>query len=348
MGRGVIEPNFENATLEELEVAMKCAPTQQDSLRIRAIWSIGRGLDKKSTALFCNIDDSTLIDWIHAFNERGIDGLLDRKRSGRPRKIPEAEVKEKILPILDDPKKAGQEHWTAIKLHGYIKEQFRNDLSYRTLLRYMHENGRALRVPRSMPEAQDKDAWGKAREAFAVKLETLVGDPEIELWFGDESGIEADPRPRRRWVQKGSKPTTPYAGTHLRRNVIGAVCPSSGQLSCLIFSHCDTEVFQAFLDNLAAEVPLRDDKRLILVLDNASWHKTAKLNWHHIEPLYLPPYSPDFNPIERFWLRLKADYFADFFTREVSKLEERISDGLRAFFRSPDVVASQCAISGNF
>ena len=41
---------------------------------------------------------------------------------------------------------------------------------------------------------------------------------------------------------------------------------------------------------MAQEVPA-GEKQIYLVLDNASWH--------HIRPLYLPPYSPDYNPIER-------------------------------------------------
>jgi len=35
-----------------------------------------------------------------------------------------------------------------------------------------------------------------------------------------------------------------------------------------------------------------------LILGNATWHKAGKLNWHHLQVKYLPPYSPDFNPIE--------------------------------------------------
>ncbi|QUE50344.1 transposase [Luteolibacter ambystomatis] len=50
------------------------------------------------------------------------------------------------------------------------------------------------------------------------------------------------------------------------------------------------------------------------MLDNAGWHKSARLNWHHIEPVCLPPYSPDFNPIERLWQHLKGQYFAGFLT----------------------------------
>jgi transposase len=156
-----------------------------------------------------------------------------------------------------------------------------------------------------------------------------LNDPSIKLWFGDECGIEGDPRPRKRWVKQGSKPSIAYAGTHLRRNVIGAVCPREGRLSCMIFNHCDTDIFKVFLDNLAQDSPKIEGIRQLLVLDNASWHKAKRLNWHHIEPIYLPPYSPDFNPIERFWLRLKADYFSDFFTRKADELENRIIKALR-------------------
>ena len=68
--------------------------------------------------------------------------------------------------------------------------------------------------------------------------------------------------------------------------VIGAVNPSTGQLVSLIVPRCDTAVFQIFLDAMAAEGPKRRGKRVLLVLDNASWHKTKSLRWHHIEPVY--------------------------------------------------------------
>ncbi|MGD9818702.1 MAG: transposase, partial [Desulfomonilaceae bacterium] len=44
-------------------------------------------------------------------------------------------------------------------------------------------------------------------------------------------------------------------------------------------------------------------------LCNASWHKSKSLNWGRFEPIFLPPYSPDLNPIERLWLIMKAQWF---------------------------------------
>ena len=41
----------------------------------------------------------------------------------------------------------------------------------------------------------------------------------------------------------------------------------------------------------------QQDKEILFVFDNTSWHKAKSLNWHHITPFYLSSYSPDFNPI---------------------------------------------------
>ena len=56
-----------------------------------------------------------------------------------------------------------------------------------------------LRVPQRWPERQDE----AERAAFLEELHLLQQDPNVELWYGDECGIEGDPRPRRRWSARG-------------------------------------------------------------------------------------------------------------------------------------------------
>lgn len=253
-----------------------------------------------------------------------------------------------VIPLLDDPGSAGEEHWTAVKLRGYLVRECSVEVSYPTLVRYLHEFSRHPRVPRPMPEPRCRDTWEAQREAFAQRMRDWIADPTVELWFSDECGVEADPRPRRRWVEPGSKPTVPYSGSHVRRNIIGAVRPSDGAFSSLVLEHCNTDVFQVFLDTLAREYPHKEGVRQLLIMDNASWHKTKSLCWHHFEAQYLPPYSPDFNPIERFWLRIKNDFFSDFYCRKGEDLETRILTALRHFLQEPTLVASQCRISENF
>ena len=80
-----------------------------------------------------------------------------------------------------------------------------------------------------------------------------------------------------------------------------------------------------------------------LIVDNASWHKSQRLNWHHFEVHYLPGYSPNFNPIERLWLRLKADFFSDFIAKSPDELTQRLCHALTSFMNDPEKVVSQCA-----
>ncbi len=156
--------------------------------------------------------------------------------------------------------------------------------------------------------------------------------------------MEGDPRPRRRWVQPGQSRTVPCLGDHIRQNVVGAVSPQTGELFSLIMDGVDTDVFQFFLDQLAETVPKVEGLRRLFIMDNASWHKVKRLNWHHFTPKYLPGYSPDFNPIERLWLRLKADWFWDFIARTDGELTDRLCNALRSFIDSPEKTASICAI----
>jgi transposase len=288
------------------------------------------------------IKERTLRLWISRFNSQGIDGLIYRPRTGRPRKLTAAQVTSDILSVVDDASLANQTHWTLTKLCGWLREDKQIDLSYRTLVRYLHEHRYARRIPRKVPEPPDRDAWTKQREVFAAELLELLQDPKADVFFGDEAGFEGDPRPRAKWVKRGTRPTEGYYGGHIRQNVVGAVNPQSGQLISLIVPHCDTEVFQAFLDTMAAEAPEIKGRRVVLVLDNASWHKTKALQWHHIKPVYLPPYSPDFNPIERLWQHLKSQYLAGYLTRSGQELGDKIYNSLRHLLGMPEVIRSVC------
>ena len=69
--------------------------------------------------------------------------------------------------------------------------------------------------------------------------------------------------------------------------------------------------------------------RNILVMDNASWHKSKSLKWGRFEPLSLPLYSPDLNPMERLWLILEAPWFCGFYAQYIDELIDRLTIGLR-------------------
>lgn len=321
---------------------MDCGPDGKAFRRLNAIHLLLLGAPYKVVLRNSRVNERTFRLWVERFNEQGIDGLIYKPQTGRPRKISTDQVASDILPVVDDPSLADHTHWTVTKLCGWLCEEKQLDLSYRTLVRYLHEHNYARRIPRRMPEPPDRDNWEKQREIFGGELITLLEDPACDVFFGDEAGFEGDPRPRAKWVKRGSRPTQGYFGGHVRQNVVGAVNPTTGQLVSLIVPHCDTQVFQLFLDTMAQEAPVLPDRKVLLVLDNASWHKTKSLQWHHIEPVYLPPYSPDFNPIERLWQHLKSHYLAGYITKYGDELNDKLFNSIRALLDRPETIRSVC------
>jgi len=282
-----LEPNAENATEAELLVAMEAAPNKRSYRRLAAIRMLLMGFERAQVGKVFGRSTRLIWLWIYLFNEGGIDALASKPRPGRPRKVKLQRLKDVLVPVLEDPKLAAQEHWTGVKLHGWLKETLQVELGYRTVIRYLHELDYNLRVPQRWPERQNQEQ----RTAFLEELHLLREEPNVEIWYGDECGVEGDPRPRRRWSARGSRPKLPYLGDHIRANVVGVVCPQTGESFSMIFNGVDTDVFQCYLDHLAEAIPPDPNKRRILFLDNASWHKSARLHWHHFEVRFLPAYK---------------------------------------------------------
>lgn len=338
MARKELMPNAENCSEEELSIACKASPTKDGHDRLMAMRALILGLPHDKVAMLHQIDRRTLNNWIRRFNKEGIDGLVDRQRSGRPRIIPPDQA-EQYRDVIKEPQRVGVTHWTGKKFHGYLREELGHEVGYRTVIRWLHENHFRLKVPQPWPDRQDEGL----RQAFLEKLRGWLSDEGIDLWYLDEMGVEGDPRPRRRWIEKGTTGRVTHNGDHVRMNVTGMICPRTGQFYALEFSHTDTEVFQAFLTHANADLKLERPRNL-LICDNASWHKRKSLAWGHFEAVHLPPYSPDFNPIERLWLLIKAEWFCDFVAKDRDSLIARLDQALLWAMNRQEANQITCAI----
>jgi len=326
--------NKENATVEELQLAKGCARTIKLSSRFFAIECLYKGMTVDDLCHYNGVAPRTVRRWIAAFNDRGIDGLTGRSKSGRPRKISVEKFNAEYLPLLT--KGSNESQFSAVKFHGHLTEECKEALCYSTLVNYLHEANLSLVKGRPVSVKQDPEK----RAAFLETLKKVHEVDKAEVWFADEVGFEGDPRPRKQWVKKGSKPQVKRSAEHLRYNAVGAVNPHSGECLSLAVAHNDGIVFQVFLDELSKST---NNRAMTLVLDNASWHK-VKLNWHNITPLYLPPYSPDLNPIENIWKLIKGRFFNNWYALTIEQLEERVYTALHWLFKNPEQVKSTASM----
>ena len=152
------------------------------------------------------------------------------------------EQASQLTNLIDQPQQAQRSFWTAKAFHGYISKEYQIQCSYETVVRFFHKQGYALKTPQPWPDKQDE----QLRETFLQQLKQLMAQADVGIWFADESGFEGDPRPRKRWDKKGSKTRVTKNGGHLRMNVVGMVCPRSGQFFAIEASHSDSVTFKAF------------------------------------------------------------------------------------------------------
>jgi putative transposase len=109
----------------------------------------------------------------------------------------------------------------------------------------------------------------------------------------------------------------------------------------MILSNVNTNCMNAFLKNLSEQ--LREEKA-ILVVDCAGWHRSKALVVpSNIMLVYLPPYSPELNPVERLWQHIKDKLIKNKVYATLDALEK----ALETLFKSltPDLLRSLCSIN---
>lgn len=127
---------------------------------------------------------------------------------------------------------------------------------------------------------------------------------------------------------KGIKPLGKVQWKRDNFYLYGAVEPTTGESYFYEFSHLDSYCFQLFINQLSDQFP---DTLNFLQLDHAKFHKN--IDWpENIIPIFQPSYSPELNPIERFWQELKRSLQWEN-CQNLEELRQKVSTTLLHFDR---------------
>jgi transposase len=156
----------------------------------------------------------------------------------------------------------------------------------------------------------------------------------IHLLFGDPSHFIHNTLIGKCWQTKGKKGTLRISSNTGRKRItiLGGVNAVNFTFTSLVTeANCDQEMNKVFLDQVRKDYP--DGKRVVIILDNAKYNHANSVREHakelNIELLFLPPYSPNLNLIERIWKLLK------------SKLKNLFIESFDEFY---EMICSQCAL----
>ena len=145
----------------------------------------------------------------------------------------------------------------------------------------------------------------------------------------DETTVTLDPPLRACWMKIGQQKRIPATrpGEKQKRHIFGGYNWLRDSITWTTAKTKNSATFISFLEELL--VKQYPTKRVVLVMDNASYHKSASalaalsLFEHRIMVIWLPPYCSDLNPIELFWRYLKDHACAN-------KLQDNIEEVVKA------------------
>ena len=148
------------------------------------------------------------------------------------------------------------------------------------------------------------EASEEKRERYAEEIKDIRAQ---SIEYIDESGIDRTICQDRGWGKKGKKLTGKKSGKYYERTNIIAGYVNKTSIARMVFNgSCTTELFNHWVEHFLIK-ELKTGQ--VVIMDNASFHKSRKTR-ELIESvgcklLFLPPYSPDLNPIEKFWANMK-------------------------------------------
>ncbi|WP_089139009.1 IS630 family transposase [Vibrio rumoiensis] len=182
----------------------------------------------------------------------------------------------------------------------YVQSEFQVTYTVAGMNKWLHHNGFSYKQPKGVPHKLDPEA----QEAFIQHYQELkqLNEP---ILFMDAVHPSQATKITYGWIRKGKDKVIETTGSRTRLNFVGAL--NLADIAATVTESYDTinsESIARFFWKLKKEhYPL--EQKVHVILDGAGYHRSQLVKdfacMLNIELHYLPPYSPNLNPIERLW-----------------------------------------------
>ena len=299
--------------------------------RIMSILALAEGISQKQVASTLQVSEESIRLWLCAFLLHGVGGLETEKSPGRPSKLTQTQKKQLAAIIDKGPAQAGflSNCWRSPMIQHLIYEKFGVFYSVHYISQMLKNMGFSYQKARFVSDHLDEEARKQWLSNTWPEILALAQKKNAYILFGDEASFPQWGTLSYTWARRGKQPTIETSGKRKGYKVFGLIDYFSGRF----FYKCQESKFnsESYIQFIK-EVLSKTRKHIILIQDGAKYHTSAQTKQFldnrqdRISVYNLPSYSPDYNPIEKLWKKVKKEgthlHYFQTFKDLVNKVEE--------------------------
>lgn len=311
--------------------------------RILIILLQNEGRTQQEISKFLGCSPRTVAYWCMNGDPDKLETLHNRREYEHYRKATPEYIELLLKTVELTPSDLGYEfgRWTAERLATYLTEVTGIELSSSQVRRILKRKKYSyIWAKYDLEEKQNPIERALFQKRLSDYLAVARDYPELlQVWFWDESGFSLQVIRRKNWGKKGQRKKISGQRRRGRINVMGAIRESDRKRVCFFIKKGNADIFleqlQQFNELIKQEWVNKGNcaedfqaygPRIILILDNASFHKRQDILSQLSKQLtnfrldFLPAYSPDYNIIELVWHSCK-EYIAHRLLQSIDELK---------------------------
>lgn len=303
-----LEPHLSHSDLKARYRA-SCDPIE--ARRWYLLWKVASGWTVKAAAAVVGLNYDYARRVVKKYNEMGIDSVKNSRHKtplnhqGGKKPILNAQQLERLKEALQK-KPVDGGVWTGPKVARWMEQETGRSKIYDSRgwdylkkLRYSWQRPR----PKHRKGCPIKQQEFKENLPQKVKLlQESNPNAEVEVWFFDEHRVGLKPILAKVWAPVGERPSAIVHHRYEWLYVYGFVNPKTGGTYYYLIPRVNVQWLNLVFETFAKEVGAGEEKIVLIVEDNAGWHRSHKVCLPlgiEVEPL--PAYSPELQPAERLW-----------------------------------------------
>lgn len=252
-------------------------------------------------------------------------GKLSPENGGSESKLTESQTEQLVAHLTE------HTYDCAKAIIKYIEEKFSIEYTIPGINKWLHRNGFSFKKAKGRPYKADAAAQAKFIAKYR-KMKRSSGT-DTPIIFMDSVHPTQATKLSYGWIRTGQTKEVHTSASRTRMNIIGAI--DLNRLTKPIVTECDRVNANEIIDFLyIIKKSYPRSKKINLVLDQAGYHRDSRIKKKakelNIKLHYLPPYSPNLNPIERLWKVMNEYSRNNRFFKSAKDFKEAIYD----FFKS--------------